>query len=161
MAHSEFRDVLIGMQVSHVWRGFGSAIFLEFGNLQDRGVRKDGTKRNPDGDVSVMIEWSWRIEKARSILGGSFSSDGKFLGMLKKLVGATVADMKVTDGLPELVLTFSNGLKLASFMTAEGQPQWAVITRRPNLGTLHVERGRLVVESTPNISSNRTPEGAD
>ncbi|CAN5436869.1 hypothetical protein BH11PSE11_BH11PSE11_22910 [soil metagenome] len=152
MEAAEFRNEVIGQTVSHVWRGFGTAIFLELGRLRERGPRKDGSKRNPEGDISVMIEWSWRIERPKSILGGSFSSERKFLGMLEKFSGATITDMAVTSGLPELILSFSNGLKLSSYMTAEGQPSWAIITRRPNLGTLYVQRGKLLVESTPNIS---------
>ena len=147
MQFFSFREALIGKQISHAWRGFGSAIFLEFGELSDDNVRKDGSNRNPNGEVTLMIEWSWRIEKIRSIIGGSWSSDRKLLGMLKKLLGLTVVDVKISAGLPEIILFLSNGLKLQSFMTAEGQPAWAIITRSPNLGTLHVIGGRLSVET--------------
>ena len=40
-------------------------------------------------------------------------------------------------------------------MTAEGQPNWALITRSPNLGTLQVKGGRLFVDATPNILFKR------
>ncbi len=30
-AFAEFRDELIGLPLSHLWRGHGSAIFLKFG----------------------------------------------------------------------------------------------------------------------------------
>lgn len=68
---------------------------------------------------------------------------------------ATVIDISISTGLPELILTLSSGLKLKSFMTAEGQPAWAIITRSPNLGTLQVKSGRLFVEATPNIPFKR------
>ena len=141
-----FREILIGKQISHVWRGFGSAIFLEFGELSYDGLLINDSNRNPNGEVTLMIEWSWRVEKIRSIMGGSWSSDRKLLGMLKKLLGLTVVDVKISAGLPEIILLLSNGLKLQSFMTAEGQPGWAIITRSPNLGTLHVKGGRLCIE---------------
>lgn len=155
MPLAPFREALIGKQISHVWRGFGSALFLEFGELSDKGFRRDGSKRNPAGEISLMIEWSWRIEKPRSILGGSWSPDGKWPVMFKKLLGSTVIDISISTGLPELILTLSSGLKLKSFMTAEGQPAWAIITRSPNLGTLQVKSGRLFVEATPNIPFKR------
>ena len=152
MPLAPFREILIGKQISHVWRGFGSALFLEFGELSDIVFCQDGSTRNPTGEISLMIEWSWRIEKPRSILGGSWSSDGKWPGMFKKLLGSTVVDVSISTGLPELILMLSSGLKLKSFMTAEGQPTWTIITRSPNLGTLQVKRGSLFVEATPNTS---------
>jgi len=63
---------LISMPVTHVWRGAGSALFLEFGALTQR-MRRDGSAGNARGEVTLMIEWSWRIEAPDSILCGSWS----------------------------------------------------------------------------------------
>jgi len=92
-----------------------------------------------------MIEWSWRIEKPRSILGGSWSSERKWLGFLQELIGAKVTGIRVQGVLPEIEVALSNGLRVASFMTAEGQPSWSLGARR--LGKwLRVKRGKLHVE---------------
>jgi hypothetical protein len=32
----QYRRRLIGLNLAHVWRGYGSAIFLEFGELRER-----------------------------------------------------------------------------------------------------------------------------
>jgi hypothetical protein len=63
-----FSAATFGMPVSHFWRGYGSALFLEFGLLSAQldkdgspRLRRDGTSRNPLGEVTLMIEWSWRI----------------------------------------------------------------------------------------------------
>lgn len=140
-----FFAALIGKPISHVWRGHGSAIFLEFGELTPT-TRRNGAPGQPDGELTLMIEWSWRIERPRSILGGSWSSEGRWPGMFEKLKGATVSWVQVNGQLPEICVALSNGLRVASFMTAEGQPEWALILRRPNLGSLCVKRGTLCVE---------------
>ena len=93
-----------------------------------------------------MIDWSWRIERAKSILGGCWSSERRWPSMFKRLRGAKVTGVEIFGALPEIAVTLSNGLRVISFMVAEGQPQWALIVRNPTIGTLCVERGRLYVE---------------
>ncbi|MDD5392097.1 MAG: hypothetical protein PHE17_03655 [Thiothrix sp.] len=145
---SPFINALIGKTVSHVWRGYGSALFIEFGQLTPRKRRSD-EDGNPNGEITLMVEWSWRFERKYSILGGSWSSEGKWPGMFKKLLGASVTDVQVFGHLPEISISFSNGLRVVSFMTAEGQPAWALLTRNPSIGHLSVKRGRLSID-TPN-----------
>lgn len=71
-----FREAAKGMAVSHIWRGHGSALFIEFGELTS-GTRKrgDGSPGPLEGQIGLMIEWSWRIEDERSIVCGSWSDD--------------------------------------------------------------------------------------
>jgi hypothetical protein len=77
-----FFDSLVEKQVSHVWRGHGSAIFVEFGELSTDLDRVNG-KTNPSGELTLMIEWSWRIERTRSILCGSWSAEKNGMGFWK------------------------------------------------------------------------------
>jgi hypothetical protein len=141
-----FLSALRGKRVSHVWRGHGSALFLEFGELE--GARKPGGKRGqPVGDLSLMVEWSWRIENRSSILGGSWSSERGWPRLFRRLVGSKVRSVELFGRLPEIALQLSNGLRVVSFMTAEGQPSWAVIAHRPSRGSLSVKRGKLRVET--------------
>jgi len=139
----EFRDLtrpLIGMGVSHVWRGAGTAIFLELGELTH------GTGRNAQGEASIMIEWSWRVERPQSVLFGSFSSLRKIEGQLQRLTGLTVEEIAVSGRLPEIVVRLSGNLWLHSFTTVEGQPEWSVLFHD---GTwLGSRRGRLIRETT-------------
>lgn len=141
-----FKKTLVGKKVSHVWRGHGSAIFLEFGKLNSR-TRKDGSVGNPDGELTFMIDWSWRIEKPKSILGGSWSSEKKIDNILKKLEGATVDAVEFFGRLPEISVSLSNGLHVVSFNTSEGQPDWSLLTRSPFIGHLCVERGVLKIDN--------------
>ncbi|HEY4010455.1 MAG TPA: hypothetical protein VGM11_09920 [Acidobacteriaceae bacterium] len=41
---AEFVKPAVGLPVSHVWRGYGSAIFLELGKLSAGRVRRDGSR---------------------------------------------------------------------------------------------------------------------
>lgn len=141
-----FVQALHGQTLSRAWRGYGSAIFLEFGSLHPR-TRHDGTVGQPEGDFTLMIEWSWRVERPRSILIGSWSSDRRWPLVFERMSGTTVTAVEFQGHLPEIVVSLSNGLRVAAFMTAEGQPAWSLCARRPALGCLGVKRGRLHVES--------------
>lgn len=152
MLPKPFETALVGHRISHVWRGYGSALFLELGALTPR-VRRDGSVEAPSGQTTVMIEWSWRIERPKSILGGSWSHEQRWPGMFKKLQGTTVTAARLFGALPELELSLSNGLRVVSFMTAEGQPEWAVISRKSPKATLSVRRGVLHVEKLTHNST--------
>ena len=67
-------ELITGMVISHVWFGHGSALFLELGSLSEGRERKDGSIGNPIGAITVMIDFNWRVERQRSILGGSHDS---------------------------------------------------------------------------------------
>jgi len=124
-----FREPLIDLPLSHLWRGHGSAIFLEFGLLTSR-TRGDGTPRNPCGELSLMIQWSWRIENATSILCGSWSEEPLWEPTFDLLRNKVVTELSVVGRLPEIVVALSEGLYVSSFMTAEGDPQWCLFDRR-------------------------------
>jgi len=128
-----------------VWRGFGSALFLEFGELIPGKVR-NGKEGNPLGELTLMIEWSWRIENPRSILGGSWSSEVKWPSMFNKVLAANVVGVEFFGHIPEICISLNNGRRIASFSTVEGQPEWALLTRKPSLGSLVVKGGRLSVD---------------
>ncbi len=113
----EFTSPFIGKEVSRVWQGNGSAIFLEIGELTDN-----------KGELTVMIEWSWRVESEQEIEFGSWSDDSKFPALLERLNGLTLKSITFQSRLPELVLELSNNIWVCSFSTVEGDPEWALIT---------------------------------
>jgi hypothetical protein len=146
-----FRDPLIGLPLSHLWRGYGSAIFLEFGRLTPgTRTRRDGTPRNPRGEFGLMIQWSWRIEDITSILCGSWSKDSLWEPTFDLLRNKAVAELSVVGRLPEIVVALSESLYVSSFMTAEGDPQWSLFDRRDvTLRTLSVQEGCLKLDVDP------------
>jgi hypothetical protein len=141
-----FLSALRGKRVARVWRGYGSALFLEFGELA-KTRKLNGKPSQPVGDISLMVEWSWRIENKDSILGGSWSSERRWPRLFKRLVGSKVKSVEFFGHLPEIAVDLSNGLRVVSFMTADGQPSWAVIAHKPANGSLSVKRGKLHVEA--------------
>jgi hypothetical protein len=141
-----FRDALIGLPMSHFWRGYGSAIFLEFGRLTPR-TRRSGKAGNPRGELGLMIQWSWRIENAASILCGSWSEERLWAPTFDLLRNKVVAELSVVGRLPEIVVGLTEGLYVSSFMTAEGDPQWSLFDRRSGtVRWLCVRDGSLKIE---------------
>jgi hypothetical protein len=147
----EFHDLtrsIVGLPISHAWRGYGSAVFLELGRLRRRpvlrqvsGLSRRRSPPNPKGESGVMIEWSWRIERAQSIAVGSGSSERRLNAAIPRLIGPKVSEISVVGRLPELIMALSNGRWVHSFMTADGQPAWTVFL--PDGSWLTVEGGRL------------------
>ena len=121
-----------GKAVTRVWQGNGSAIFLEIGELTDN-----------KGELTVMIEWSWRVEKGQEIEFGSWSDDSKFPDLLETLRGLTLESISFQSRLPEVVLELSSDTWVCSFSTVEGDPEWALITKGK---TLHSREGALAFE---------------
>jgi len=139
----ELTEPLLGLTISRPWRGHGSALFLELGGLHREAVaartRRFSILR---GQATIMMQWSWRIERVRSIEPGSWCTDRRLEHAINCLKGARITAMDVVGRLPELVLTLSGGRWIHSFMTAEGQPQWVVFL--PDDSWLTVERGAVI-----------------
>lgn len=128
-AFESFAASLVGMPISHVWRGYGSAIFIECGNLQPF-VKRDGSTGNPEGEVSLGVEWSWRIEDATAIRCGSWSEEDLWEPALGALRDARIARCELFGALPEVIITTDSRIRFVSFSTTHGQPQWHLVDRR-------------------------------
>lgn len=125
-------DELRGMELSYLWRGYGSALFAEFGHLTP-STRRDGSPGVPQGAISLGIEWSWRIEHGNAIICGSDSDGDKWQPAFDRLLGARLASVGLAGAIPEIVLITTDGHRLLSFCTTEGQPQWYIVDRRSAL----------------------------
>jgi hypothetical protein len=124
----EFLAPLCGLRVSHIWRGYGSAIFLECGILTPSTLqRRDGSFRNPTGEFTLAIEWSWRIEGKRRIWCGSWDDEARWPRFLSFLQSCSVVSASLVGRIPEIDVSFSNGLHLVSCNTSAGDPQWGII----------------------------------
>ena len=104
-----------------------------------------------------MIEWSWRVERARSVEVGSWSSERRINVGIKRLTGLRISDITIDGRLPELVLALTGRRWVHSFTTADGQPGWTVFLRD---GTwLTVEEGHVIHDAPrpqPNKPLQRT-----
>ena len=145
-AFEHFAASLVGLPISHVWRGYGSAIFIECGKLQPVANR-DGSAGNPEGEVSLGVEWSWRIEDATAIRCGSWSDEDLWERAFDALRDARIARCELSGALPEVAMTTDGGVRFLSFSTTDGQPQWYFLDRRNGTqrwftvraGQLHLE----------------------
>lgn len=129
LSFSKLADQLQGMELTHVWRGYGSALFLEFGKLT-QGERSDGSPGQPEGVVSIGIEWSWRIEHGLSIACGSWSDDERWEPAFERLRNQHVKQLQLFGRLPEIALSLSDDLHVLSFSTTDGDPAWSIVDRR-------------------------------
>lgn len=133
------------MPVSHVWRGYGSALFIELGKLTP-STRRNGSPGEAAGEFEMMIESSWRIEEQSSILCGSWSDEELWAPSFARLLGQHVEDLVTFGRLPELMLSLSGGLHVSSFTTAEGDPAWTLFDRRgPTVRTVDCRSGVVVL----------------
>lgn len=160
------RSALISQPLSAVWRGHGSAIFLEFGRLSPQ-AKRDGSVGDLQGDCTVMIEWSWRIESEDAILCGSGSEEEDWEKVFKSLIGCKVQDVSLYGRLPELLIALTGGLYVSSFMTAEGQPAWTIfggVGEQDKSGCIAVRGGKVyegsAMETTP-IAADPDPKSAE
>lgn len=132
--------------MSHVWEGYGTALFLEFGVLTPRPPRSDGSPSNPDGEMGLMLEGGWRLEGRRSILCGSATDAARWQRALGRLRGATVIGATLVGRLPEIDLELSTGWHVVSQTTTGGGPRWTLFDHRgAGCRWLTVEHGRLQV----------------
>jgi hypothetical protein len=148
----EFRDALAGLVISHIWRGYGSALFIEFGELTpSKHIRRDGARGNPKGRMGLMLDCDWRIERGLSIVCGSGGDDADWKATFDSLKDAKVADASLVGRLAEICIELTSGDFLVSFTSAEGDPQWALADRRdPERSRwLSVRGGLLQTEIEP------------
>lgn len=128
---------LEGANVSRAWPGYGSAIFLELGELTETDHFPRGR-----GEFTVGIEWDWRLESTNQILGGSSCNHAEIDACLRRLVDRRVTATTLEGRIPEMVLEFSNGLLLRSAAMTGGDPQWHISLHDR---VLSVESNQLIV----------------
>lgn len=133
-------SMLKSMIISHAWLGHGNALFIELGSLHENKLC-DGSLGNPKGDITLMIEYGWRIERTSSILCGCNDSKKDVLLIIKKLIGKYVESISIVGRLPELEIALSEKLWVVTFSQYKGQPNWAILFTNPHLGSLSVKRG--------------------
>ncbi|WOF41906.1 hypothetical protein KNJ79_11695 [Sphingopyxis indica] len=126
---NSLRVALLGLPLAEVWRGDGSAIFCEFGNLTAR-KRSDGSTGHPWGEISVGLEFDWRIEKDAAIVCGSGGNRELWDAHFRRITGATAIELSLFGTVPELSLELSTGHRLQTYSLYEDGPDWALTDRR-------------------------------
>jgi hypothetical protein len=114
---------LLGLVVSFPRRWYGTALQMDLGELADSETRSGCP---PHGQASVAVEWDWRIENDTGIVCGSSNSNPEMDAHLAAIRGLEVRALSVDGSPPELVVGFSNGLRLRSMSLTSGDPRWRI-----------------------------------
>lgn len=112
---------LRAMSVSAVWKGYGTAIFLELGKLTSEDHR-----RGPKGEVTIYVSWDWRVEKGCRVMFGSSNSGQEMADGIATLVGLTVDRAMIQGMVPELLIEFSSKARLKSAAMCTDTSEWDV-----------------------------------
>lgn len=128
----DFLSPHLGKEITRVWQGHGSAIFFEVGDLT-----------NNHGELTIMIEWSWRVENEKNIAYGSWSEESDFSHLIQELKGLNLVSFQFQGRLNELVVELTSKKWVCSFSTVEGDPEWAILS---NGTTLLSKNGSLAFE---------------
>jgi len=143
------------MPITHTWRGYGSAIFLEFGRLthtvDKKGyprVRRDGSPLNPFGEMEAMIESGWRVDADSVVVADSRSDPLLIERAINGIKGLTVISVHALGSPPEITIELSGGKVITTYTDQEPVSQWALFDRRLTQTTwLHVREGSLTLEA--------------
>ena len=104
------------------------------------------------GEITIGIEWSWRVENATSIICGSWSEEELWAPAFDVIRKSHVTALSIFSRIPEIDLTLADNLHLVSFMTAEGQPEWHLADRRSTSHTYLSVRDGVLFESDGTVT---------
>ena len=141
LTREQFEDLtlpLIGLPVSLPWKGYGSAVFFELGDLSPLESRR---AHHNKGVACISVEWDWRVEAGSAVSYGSSNSRPKIEAGIRALQGETIDSIGVVGQVPELVVRFSNGHCLKSMVMVTGDPEWSI--RVPDGQWIYVRDGIL------------------
>ena len=130
---------LVGLPVSLPWKGYGSAIFLELGNLAP--PKRSGYHNN--GEAYISIEWDWRVESGTTVQFGSSNSRPDIKRGIEGLRGVSIETISIHGEVPELFIQFSNSQRLMSAAMVTGNPEWSI--KLPNTTWVSCEGGVVYV----------------
>ncbi len=131
---------LLGLPVSLPWKGYGSAIFLELGEMTPVQSKR---LHYAKGQACISVKWDWRVQTDTSVLYGSSNSGPQIASNIVALQGTTVHSISVFGQVPELVVEFANGLSLRSMVMVTGDPEWSI--RLPDKRYIYARDGSLFI----------------
>lgn len=145
---NEVIQPLIRLPISLAWKGYGSAIFLELGELTPS--RKPTL--HASGEACIHVEWDWRVEDGPTVDYGSSNSGADIVRGLEGLQGTSIEAITIRGQVPELLIRFSNSRRLVSAAMTTGDPQWAI--RMPDANWMAVEAGVILVGHDSAVQSS-------
>ena len=137
--NAALRQFAKGSGLRNSWRSVDPCVFLEIGRLRKESLRLHNGKQFDalKGQITVMTESDWRVEKPRSIHFGSGFSDRRIDKLLHSLKGVRITAICLTGRLPELRIELDDGRVLSTFTNWSNQPQWLIGFHDTRLFDLH------------------------
>jgi hypothetical protein len=114
---------LIGQVAHGCWLGYGSVLFLEFGESQPLLDRSS----HPKGDYGLWCDCiEWRIEKPDQVIAGSEDSRATMESGIQQIEGKTFVSGEISGPAGDSILRFSDGLIFRTFViTSEEKACWS------------------------------------
>lgn len=144
---NRIRTDIVGMPVTDVWIGYANSIFFDFGRMLPGPVNvRTGKLSRPHGELSLSLEFSWRVESADTVLCGSMNEEQDWKPVFAQIVGLRVVGVEMFGWIPEIAVVLENDIRILSFTTFDGQPNWWFSDNRgKDREHLVVENGKLAV----------------
>ncbi len=115
---------LIGQKAQGCWLGYGSVLFLEFGEPQPI---TDGRQRHPSGESTLWCDKIlWRIEQGDRVLAGSEDDRSVMDSAIGQLNGRILVSGQISQSTGDSLLEFTDHLLLKTFVpTSEEDARWS------------------------------------
>lgn len=98
---------IVDKKISRAWKGYGSALFLELGELHNELAWAKGGKptTSATGEWTLSSEGAWKLVKSkRVVLDAQNASNSEITLFIKQLEGLSITSIKVTSKL-EVILS--------------------------------------------------------
>jgi hypothetical protein len=114
---------LIGQKAQGCWLGYGSVLFLEFGEPQPLD---DGSK-HPRGEWGLSChQILWRIEQGNRVLAGSYDDRPVIENAIEQMNGHMLVSGEISESTGDSLLEFTDHLVLKTFViTSEEDARWS------------------------------------
>ena len=114
--------ILLGQKANGCWLGYGSVLFLEFGER----TLADDLRHHRSGEWSLWCDQVlWRIEQGQRVVAGSEDDRETMETAVAKLNGHTLISAAIDPETRDSVLMFTDDLVLRTFvLTSEEDARW-------------------------------------
>ncbi len=138
-----YLEEINGLPVSLAWKGYGSMVFLELGQLEK--IQANG-QIHENGEVCISVSWDWRFEQGTSVLFGSSNSSPEIDDGIKVFKDKIIEYVKTVGEVQELEVGFSDSTILRTMIMLNDNPEWSIRIKNgqyiyPKQGTLYLGEG--------------------
>jgi hypothetical protein len=114
---------LIGQKAQGCWLGYGSVLFLEFGEPQPLRDRE----QHPRGEWGLWCDQIlWRVEQGDRVLAGCEDDDAIMDSAIQQINGRILLSGQISESTGDSILEFTDHLVIKTFVpTTEEDARWS------------------------------------